>query len=269
MVYKDKRIIEIINFEKAKQVGSVYCDKNLEIKAFHEDKFEFIGLKEKLKKFPKFYRFLIVMISHSYCFTKIRNKLIKTYLDAEGVVVNIASGNYRINQKIINIDLFAYPNVDIVSDATNLCIKNDSVDFIINETSLEHIYNYKAAVTETFRVLKKDGVAYFVVPFIYEFHASPNDFHRFTKEGLKRLFKEAGFRIKEIGILSGPASSFEGILIEFFSILFSFGFQRLYKFWVMFFMILLFPIKFLDFFLNRIPFASNIAANFYIVVEKI
>ncbi|KKP26333.1 MAG: Methyltransferase type 11 [candidate division TM6 bacterium GW2011_GWE2_31_21] len=269
MLNKLDKINQIVDFQKARKENNFICDKSLNVKFEHDEKFEFVGLKEKLKKFPIFYRFLIIIISSVYVTTKFRDKLIKYFLNKNGIILNIASGNYQINKEIINVDLFAYPNVDIVSDATNLCLKRDSVDLIVNESSLEHIYNYKVVISESFRVLKKDGNAYFTVPFIYEFHASPNDFHRFTKEDLRKLFEEFGFAVEDIGILAGPASSFLGITTNFLAILLSFGFESLYQFWILFFMLLLWPIKFLDFFLNKIKFSSNIAAIFYVIAKKV
>jgi hypothetical protein len=142
------------------------------------------------------------------------------------------------------------------------------VDFLVAESCLEHIYKFKDAIREAHRVLKKGGKAYFNVPFLVGFHASPNDFHRFTHVGLQRLFEEHGFKVEELEVLSGPASSFCWITIELLAMSFSFGLKPLYQFLYFFFMGLLFPVKFLDVVLNRIPFAKNIAATFYVIVSK-
>jgi SAM-dependent methyltransferase len=261
----------ILKLDRVKKYKKQFYEKNINIKQDHNvdgAKFSFVRLKETLKRHPGFYRFLIKVISHEYIPCKIRDELIKNCLDLNGIVVNMASGNYIINEDVINIDLYDYSNVDIISDATNLPLKDNSVDLVINESSLEHIYDYKSVIAETYRILKFGGKAYFVIPFLYEFHASPNDFHRFTSEGLKKLFKEFDFFIEKLGPSGGIASSFIGILIEFFSILLSFGIRGLYKFWVVFFMLVLFPIKFLDYFLNKIPYSTNAAASLYIVVQK-
>jgi len=197
-----------------------------------------------------------------------RKRLLQPFLDRDATVINVGSGNTVIHPHVINLDLFAYDNVDIVSDATDLCLKNEVADFLINESSLEHIYNFRDAVLESFRVLKKGGKAYFNIPFLVGFHASPNDFHRFTYVGLNRLFQECGFKVEELEVLSGPVSSFLWVSIELLAICLSLGLKPLFQFWYVFFMGLLFPIKFLDFFVNRIPFAKNIAATFYLIVSK-
>ncbi len=266
-----KKCLSIVDLNRVRICGGRVCDKGLAIKG-RQDKerkdFNFVGIKEELKKYPRIYSFLIKIISHSYCSDKVRNNLIKSSLKKGGIVLNVASGSMRIDKKAINLDLYAYSNVDIVADATNLCLKNESVDLIVNQASLEHIYDYKKVITETYRVLKKGGRGYFTVPFLYEFHASPNDFHRFTSEGLKRSFQESGFVVEDLKPSSGPASSFVGVLIEFLSVLLSFGIKHLYKFLTIFFLLIFFPIKFLDYFFNRFSFSKNAASCFYAVIKK-
>lgn len=104
------------------------------------------------------------------------------------------------------------------------------------------------------------------MPFICGFHASPNDYTRLTYEGMKILFKN--FEIKELGIGAGPTSGLLWILQEWLAILLSFGSKKLYLALYMFFILLTFPIKYLDFMLAKHPMSKNIASSFYIVAKK-
>jgi len=275
---KLEKCVAIVDGEKVGDLqfagNGPILDKRIPIESQHSPlgrDYFFVNIKESLKRFPKLYCLIVKTISPLYApymTKKMRKRLLQPFLDRDATVINVGSGNTVIHPHVINLDLFAYDNVDIVSDATDLCLKNEVADFLINESSLEHIYNFRDAVLESFRVLKKGGKAYFNIPFLVGFHASPNDFHRFTYVGLNRLFQECGFKVEELEVLSGPVSSFLWVSIELLAICLSLGLKPLFQFWYVFFMGLLFPIKFLDFFVNRIPFAKNIAATFYLIVSK-
>ncbi len=275
---KQERCLAIVNPD---QVDTTELDKNgpildkrIPIARQHsklDREYSFVNFKETAKRFPTFYYWMVKIVSPLYApymTRKMRKRLLQDYLDRDATVLNIGSGNTPLDPKVISLDLFAYDNVDIATDATNLCLKDEVADFLVNESSLEHIYNFKAAIRESYRVLKKGGKGYFNIPFLVGFHASPNDFHRFTHAGLKRLFEEHGFKVEELGVLSGPASSLLWILIELLAMVFSLGWKPLYQVLYFVFMGLLFPIKFLDAVLNRSALAKNIAATFYVVVSK-
>jgi SAM-dependent methyltransferase len=276
-ISKRDKCVAVVDPEKVVSLelqGGAILDKRIPIEnhqsALGRD-FFFVNIKETFKQFPRLYYLIVTIVSPLYApymTRKMRNKLLQPYLDRQATVINIGSGNTPIHSKVINIDLYAYGNVDIVSDATDLCLKSEVADLIVNESSLEHIYNFKDAIKESYRVLKKGGKGYFNIPFLVGFHASPNDFHRFTHAGLQRLFEEFGFKVEELKVLSGPASSFLWIIIELLAMSLSFGFKPLYQVLYFLFMGLLFPIKFLDGILNRIAFSKNIAATFYVIVSK-
>ena len=50
------------------------------------------------------------------------------------------------------------PLADIKGDITNLSFKNNSFDLIICNHVLEHIEDDRSAMSEIYRVLKKDGM---------------------------------------------------------------------------------------------------------------
>ena len=109
---------------------------------------------------------------------------------------------------------------------------------------------------------------YVAIPFMQPFHSSPGDYRRYTKEGLKNLFTHHGFRVTNIEPVAGPASSFVWISVEFFATLLSFGAEKIYTLLTIFFMLLLWPIKFLDMIFVKFPFSGNAASIFYIIAQK-
>ncbi len=115
-----------------------------------------------------------------------------TVIDVGGNVGSFAGISKRdINYIRLDIDPSTKPN--IIADALHLPFKDNSIDVIIAKAIFEHIKDPFLATKEIRRVLKKGGVLFLLVPFFYRIHASPNDFYRFTKDGLKyilRNFKE-------------------------------------------------------------------------------
>lgn len=55
---------------------------------------------------------------------------------------------------------------------------------------LEHIKNPSVAIKNIYNLIDKDSVVLVSTPFIFNIHDAPNDFYRFTKYGLKEIFKE-------------------------------------------------------------------------------
>ena len=66
------------------------------------------------------------------------------------------------------------------------------------------------------RGCKKDGEVLCYVPFIVPFHAAPDDYYRWTKNGAKELFKD--FSKVEIGIGAGPTSGALWVFQEWLSL---------------------------------------------------
>lgn len=109
----------------------------------------------------------------------------------------------------INIDLTTTP--DIYADVLNLPIMDGVADVVLCTEVLEHLPNPQICANETYRILKKNGVAFISVPFIYPVHADPYDFQRFTADGLRQLLDK--FTFVDICPMGGFPGTI-GMLIE-------------------------------------------------------
>ena len=95
--------------------------------------------------------------------------------------------------KTVDINKFNdYP--DIIDDICELkSIQSDSVDGVICNAVLEHVYDPQAAVSNIFKILKVGGYCLIYVPFLYRYHAPLDlkfqDYFRFTKDGIAYLFR--------------------------------------------------------------------------------
>lgn len=87
-------------------------------------------------------------------------------------------------------------------------IADDSQDFLLLFNVLEHLYDYRVCLAESFRVLKPGGVLVGSVPFLFMIHPDPDDHFRFTGSTLTRLFSEAGFAPVSVDpVGSGPVTA--------------------------------------------------------------
>lgn len=88
-------------------------------------------------------------------------------------------------------------------DMTQMPFESETIDAFVSIFSLEHIYEYSKAINEVERALKKGGRFLLVMPFLYYYHAAPDDYVRLTKSALLRLLE--GFRILAIRSLGSRA----------------------------------------------------------------
>ena len=134
-------------------------------------------LKSVFKKWDKLYRLLIQVLSPVFPQLNLK-RFMKEYIHDETVAINLGSGNSNISDKITNVDIFPFKNVNICCDIESLPIIPDSVDVIINIAVLEHVPNPENVMNEVYRVLKPGGTVFTYYPFMQPFHASPYDYSR-------------------------------------------------------------------------------------------
>jgi SAM-dependent methyltransferase len=222
------------------------------------------------KKWGDLYSQLVLILGpviSSIRFKKLQKTLLAKYTK-DSIVLSIGSGPhvYMGRNDIINCDLFEFPNVDIVCEVSSLPIKDNSVDYIINVAMLEHVKNPNIIIQQMLRVSKKDGIVLCWVPFIQPFHAAPEDYFRWTKNGAKELFKD--FSSVDVGIGAGPTSGMLWIVQEWLSLVLSFGNSALKDIIFLILMVLTFPVKYLDIIFERYPNADKLASGFYIYAKK-
>lgn len=227
-------------------------------------------LKTLIKKWPWLFRFLTYSIGSISYFgwspTKTLKKLFREEELKEKIIINLGSGIKVVHPEVINLDIFPFKNVNLVTDATKLPIKNDSVDMIITESTLEHIPDVELAIQEICRVVKPGGYVYISVPFLMPFHASPNDYFRLTREGIKHKFSI--FEPQRVGMNGGPASALVTFLMHFLALPFSLISTSLYNFMTYVVMAVLSPLRILDLLYYLFPRSADAAAMTYFIGKK-
>lgn len=177
----------------------------------------------------------------------------------------IGSGVTRY-EHAIHLDLDDFPGVDVVADAHHLPFVDNSVDAVLCEVVLEHVRDAQQVIAESLRVLRPGGRCLFIAPFLFPFHGHPDDFRRWSKQGLAAEF--AAFQQVETGIHAGPCSAMANLVTEWAYVLSGLRFPTGYTFVKGLFTTLLFPIKFLDALVIRFPEAHRMASTLYVTAVK-
>lgn len=86
-------------------------------------------------------------------------------------------------------------DVDLYADAHDLSpwFEDDDTDAFIAVAVWEHLRFSWVAAQEAFRILRPGGIAYIQSHMAFMRHGYPNDYTRWTSDGLSALFEWAGF----------------------------------------------------------------------------
>lgn len=222
-------------------------------------------LKSFFKQFPKVY----YSIWHMFCPVMMLvngPRMILDRVQDGSTVIDVGSGPERLGKEFINVDIFPFPEVDIVSDATRLPFKNNTIDGAVSESLFEHVPDAHLVAREMVRVVKPGGYVYVSAPFMHPYHASPDDFNRWTISGLKHMFSD--LEIVESGVRSGPWSTLLMFFAYWLGVIFSFGSQKMAPFLAHIFMLILGPLKYLDYIFIHMPGSDAVATHLYILGRK-
>ena len=127
-----------------------------------------------------------------------------------GKVLDLGAGGAKYKGLILKraeeyraCDAIKNESIDDICDVLNLKYPEEHFDTIVSTQVIEHIPNPYRMVSQIRKVLKVGGKAILTAPFLVPMHSDPDDYFRFTKDGLSEIFKQAGFEILESGHYGG------------------------------------------------------------------
>ena len=155
-----------------------------------------------------------------------------------GVMVDLASGSTHPSYsrywdikpaKMIRIDYDPNKKPDIVADLNEpLSLEESLADNVFFFNALYIFKNPVSVLSEIRRILKPGGKLFLSAPLIFSESKGPNDYWRFTSEGLRCVLESAGFKeieIKSFGerfsaaaYILHPAFLFNFIRLIFYSL---------------------------------------------------
>lgn len=107
------------------------------------------------------------------------------------------------NFEYLGADLASIEGIDVaISESGILDLEDASVDVVLSSQVLEHIYDFDIYLRECNRVLKPNGQLILSTHGHWQFHPDPNDYWRWTSQGLKMVIERNNFEINR----------FEGIM---------------------------------------------------------
>ncbi len=104
----------------------------------------------------------------------------------------------------VAVDIQQGGGVDVVADGHHLPFRDDTVGVVLLLETLEHVAAPDRLLQECARVLRKGGHLCLTAPQYSIIHRHPEDFYRYTQNGLRHLCTEAGLRILDIRPTGGP-----------------------------------------------------------------
>ena len=221
-------------------------------------------IKRKLRQNP----FLSYLIGCPYPAPR-WNRCVKRLLhqlDPDANILDLGAGNRRRAPNVINLEIEATPEVDIIADGHLLPFKDGTFDAVISEAVLEHVQSPNRVVSEIYRVLKPGGYICIAVPFLQGYHASPHDYQRWTLPGIAELC--TAFSEIESRACAGPTTALHWIFREYVGLICSFGSLLVAKAVSLLVGWLTFPLLLLDVVLSQHKDAHILASAVYFFGKK-
>jgi SAM-dependent methyltransferase len=161
-------------------------------------------------------------------------------------------------------DVDPLADADLLCDAADLPLGDESVHGVIATAVLEHVMYPERVASEIHRVLVQGGVLYSEIPFVQQVHAGAYDFTRYSLSGHRRLFHD--FHELASGVVAGPGTALVWAIEHFASsfwsgtmALLAKGLARVLFFWL----------KYFDHVLRDRPGAIDAAACTYFLGKKL
>jgi SAM-dependent methyltransferase len=131
--------------------------------------------------------------------------------------LNLGCGDTRLDPRLVNLDLVRTAAADVLADAQALPFPDGCFSLVISQETVEHVPDPFRAVREAARVLRPDGTLYLQAPFIIGYHPGPEDYWRFSRDGMRRLIEQAGLVCVRIEQAVGGGTAMYRIAVEFWA----------------------------------------------------
>lgn len=165
-----------------------------------------------------------------------------------GLSIDLAAGSnpsyYRYwnlsQEQVIKVDYQRKEGIDMVVDLNQpLPFKDNYADNIFLFSAIYIIEQPEDLLKEIYRILKPGGSFFLTSPLVANEAPEPNDYLRFTSEGIKKLLSQAGFSQIELYKIGERATAAAALLHSFWL----FNFIRFFVFGLALFLDRLIPVK--------------------------
>jgi SAM-dependent methyltransferase len=125
-------------------------------------------------------------------------------LDQQSLILDVGAGRgdfdaLLADRQVISLDIYPYPEVDIVCDLTLANpFKPSGFNAILLMNVLEHVYETRTFLAALSKLLKPGGLLVVAIPFMVKMHQVPVDYVRLTEFSLQRLGPDHGLALDEL-----------------------------------------------------------------------
>lgn len=93
-------------------------------------------------------------------------------------------------ERYMTLDIDPAVEPDLCCDLHDITWEADYFDTVLATEVLEHLSDPQHAINEMHRILKPGGVCLLSTRFIYQYHADPQDYYRYTHDALNYLLRD-------------------------------------------------------------------------------
>lgn len=147
----------------------------------------------------------------------------------QGNVLDVGGGDFHLKIKGKNLQFNSWTILEedkkqvsedkkfkiVYGDGCSMPFENNYFDLILNIQVLEHVYEPIKMVSESARVLKKNGYGVFLIPQTANLHYLPHNYYNFTRSWIEKVMKESDLEILELKPLGGFWSTIASRLFYF------------------------------------------------------
>lgn len=146
------------------------------------------------------------------------NAWLKRLPPLRGRVLDLGGGGQPSYLQVLRLEGAHFLNMDMLLEAQpsfagtlerDLPVAGGTIDTVLLFNTLEHVYDFRRVAAEMHRVLKPGGTGLIFVPFMFNYHTHQgasfyiDDYFRYTKSALVRIFADAGFQDVRTTALGG------------------------------------------------------------------
>ncbi|MCC7371866.1 MAG: methyltransferase domain-containing protein [Chloroflexi bacterium] len=116
----------------------------------------------------------------------------------------------------VGVDLPGTPYSQVYAASERLPLRSESLDVVVSTQMLEHADDPAAVLRECHRALRPGGLIFASTHGASYYHPIPVDHWRWTHTGLRKLFEQAGFRVRSIEGTTGTLTTLTTLLASYY-----------------------------------------------------